>query len=159
MDFLKKNLVGLVAIVIAICLPLYLMSGQKLGGATNYDELDATAIKIGGSSGSRVGPVISNTCELIGTHVTQAGSSTLPYDCAVTGVVSGDYVLAQLATSTAFKTLNGWEIVGAKASTTSGFITVLLSNLTGGSADPSATSVASSTQYLVLHPRSTVPGL
>ncbi len=132
---------------------------QQFGGVTNYDEVDATAMKIGGSSGTRVGPVIIGNCALIGTDGSQAASSTLPYDCAVTGVVSGDFVQAQIATTTVFKVSTGWAISGGGASTTAGYITVLLSNNTGAAATPSVTGVGSTTAYEIMHPRSSVPGL
>lgn len=133
----------------------------SFGGVTNYDELDATALKIGGTNGSRVGPVIATTCTLLANN-TIAATSTGPVDCAVTGVVAGDVVFASLATTTAtgaFNTAN-YIVASAMASTTSGFVTLRIYNGTGASAIPAATSgVGSSTQILVFHPVSTVPGL
>lgn len=151
----------LVAIVIAVSGLFYPHASsiiKSLGGVTNYDEVDATAIKVGGSSGSRVGPIITGTCSLIRTtFVTLAASSTLVADCAVTGVVTGDIVYAQFATTTN-SVGEGWVINQVSASTTAGFITIDFSNHTGTTATIPA-SVASTTEYTVLHPVTAVPGL
>lgn len=150
-----------VAIIAVAALGIVLTTGSSssspsFGGVTNYDEVDATAIKIGGASGSRVGPVIAKTCSLISANFTIAASTTVAMDCVVTGVVSGDLVFADLATSTIQG--NGWLIAQSSASSTAGFVTVQITNNTGTSKTLPA-SVASTTQVLVLHPRSTVPGL
>ena len=67
MQFLNKNagVVALIAVVIAIggyFYPSVKSAVMNFGGVTNYDELDATVMKIGGTNGSRVGPLISSTC-------------------------------------------------------------------------------------------------
>lgn len=165
----NKNVwIALVVIGIIAIIGTFTPGGQSMvksfGGTTNYDELDATAIKIGGSSGSRVGPIIASTCALLGFDTTQAASSTAPYDCAVTGVVSGDVVIA-LSASTSQRALNGaWWITGAKASTTAGYITVGVFNGSNSSQVPSTAAAAgstigSSTPFLILHPLTSVPGL
>jgi hypothetical protein len=131
--------------------------GGLFGGANNYDELDATAIKIGGTNGSRVGPIITGTGILIApSFVSLAASTSLAADIAVTGVVTGDIVFTQFATSSPNGA--GWEIMQSSASTTAGFITIRFVNNTGTTATIPA-SIASTTQYMVLHPRTSVPGL
>ena len=168
MQFLKNNagVIAVVALVIAI-IGVYTPAGRSvssyLGGVTNYDEIDVTALKVGGSNGTRMG-VITHTasCTLIVPVATQTASTTQPYDCAVTGVVSGDTVFAQFASTTgltAFGSGGQWSIVGAKASSTAGFVTVLIRNETGAAANVSATGIASSTNILTIHPVTTVPGL
>lgn len=157
----RVTIVGVVVAIVIALLALGIALSNKtapgsFGGVTNYDELDATAIKIGGSSGTRVGPVIASTCSLISASFTVAASTTVSMDCAVTGVVTGDTVFAQFATSTVAG--NGWAIDGASASSTSGFLTLRVTNWTGASNIIPA-SIASSTKFMVLHPRSTVPGL
>lgn len=150
--------VALIAVaIIAIVGLVNPAQGIKFQGVTNYDEVDATAIKIGGSSGSRLGPIISSTCSLIANSFTVAASTTVAMDCAVTGVVAGDIVFAQFASSSPIVG-NGWAVDQVSASSTSGFITLLVTNNVGASAVMPA-SIASTTRYLVLHPRSTVPGL
>lgn len=154
---LTMALIAVAIIAIAgVFTPLKTTVQNAFGGVTNYDEVDATAIKIGGSSGSRLGPIIAGTCSLIAGSFSVAASTTVSMDCAVTGVVTGDTVFADFATSTV--TGNGWAIDGSSASTTSGFLTLRVTNWTGTSNIIPA-SVASSTDYLVLHAVSTVPGL
>lgn len=162
MGFILKNWIGLVAIVIAI-FGLY-MPAQKaveglVGGVTNYDELDVQAVKVNGTVdafGTRLGPIIVNTCSLIAPSFTVAASTTVTMDCAVTGVLSGDIVKAWFATSTSPG--NGWAIFQSAASTTSNFITMRVTNFTGASAVIPA-SLASTTQYEVDHIQTSVPGL
>lgn len=154
---------ALIACVVAV-LALLIGFGNHVapknyGGVTNYDEVDSTALKIGGTNGTRVGPIITGTCTPIVGAGTVAASSTAAFDCAVTGVVSGDYVQTQIATSSALLSTGTWEIVASAASSTSGFITEIWRNQTGAAANPSALSAASSTAYTVFHPVSSVPGL
>lgn len=137
---------------------------KGFGGVTNYDEVDATALKIGGANGSRLGPIIEGTCTLQVTAGNTTASSTTVADCPVTGVVSGDNVNIWFATSTNASPQFGaaspnWEIVGVKASTTSGYITGVFLNQTGTSANLGNSGIASTTFYRVSHPVSSVPGL
>lgn len=154
--------VALVAVAIIAIIALVVgfnasaAKSTSFGGVTNYDELDATAIKIGGTNGSRVGPLVISTCSLIAASFTVTASTTVPMDCSVPGIVKGDVVIAGFATSSA--SVAGWDIVGASASTTSGFITLDISNGLGANSLIPA-SLASTTQIIVAHPRSTVPGL
>lgn len=157
---MNKQTIGIVLAIVALAVSIggyFHVAVPSFGGVTNYDELDATALKIGGANGSRIGPVITSTCSLIAPSFTVTASSTAVMDCAVTGVVTGDGVFAQFATtSAAFG--GGWSIAGASASTTSGFITLLVANGTGATAVIPA-SVASTTKYIILHPVTSVPGL
>lgn len=161
MNSIGKLWVALIAVaILAIGGYIYpQIAGQKAGGVTNYDELDATAVKVGGANGSRIGPIIAGQAALIGSNASQAASSTVAYDIAVTGVVAGDTVYVQLASSTP-QTANQtyWTIIGSKASTTAGFITTLLWN-NGPAASPSVSGVGSTTNYIVMHPVTSVPGL
>lgn len=128
-------------------------------GKTTLVNASTTRVSIG-SSGTTVTQLIKGFCTswngtgLNSMDGNQTASTTEAYDCAVTGVVSGDMVMAQLSTSTPFvagsNNLAGdWAIVGAQASTTSGYITILLWN-GGATAVPSATGVGSSTAYLII---------
>lgn len=163
MDKTKLALgVALVALVIAI-IGVFTPAGSAVqnaissfGGTTNYDEVDATAMKIGGANGSRLGPIIAGSCSLIAPSFSVAASTTVSMDCAVTGVVTGDTVFADFATSTVAG--NGWAIDGSSASTTANVITLRVTNWTGTTSIIPA-SIASSTDYLVLHPVTSVPGL
>lgn len=160
-----SGLVALIAIVLVLLVLSAKGNGAKFGGVTNYDEVDATAIKIGGTNGSRVGPIIEGTCALLANAATAVSATTTAVaDCAVTGVVSGDTVIAQFSTSTVSSPTWGatsaqWVVVGAKASTTSGFITLVVFNQTGGTASLSSSGIASTTSYKITHPVTSVPGL
>lgn len=107
--------------------------------------LSAASIAVG--SGTSVTKLLKGTCNLIGTPTISA-TSTSAMDCAVSGVVAGDTVFMQTPTTTP-ATFEGWNILGANASSTSGYLTVILQNLTGANAVPPAT-VTGSLQYLIL---------
>lgn len=166
MSSTQKIWLALIAVAIIAVIGLFTPSvvnkvSKLAGGVTNYDEVDATALKIGGANGSRVGPVIAGIGAIVG-NVPMAATSTKSFDIAVTGVVSGDTVFAQPATtSVATSTGTGqasFAIQGASASTTSGFITITVVN-NGTSTTAVSNYLASSTSYLVLHPVTSIPGL
>lgn len=130
-----------------------------VGGVTNYDTIGSSGLQLGSGcndsnntcTGTTFTGFVGASCDLIGTNASQAASTTVAYDCAVTNMTSSFKTVAQLATSTptvggsgAVGSL-GWAIVASKASTTSGFVTVMLANLTGIARVPSATNVGSST--------------
>ena len=110
--------------------------------------ITATTLTVG-TSGTSMSQVLSGNCTLIGTDASVTASTTKAFDCAVSNVVSTDRVMVQLATSTVAN-YGGWAITGSKASTTAGFITVILQNLTGANAVPSVVSLGSSTPYLII---------
>lgn len=108
----------------------------------------SSAIVVGG--GSSITSILKGTCNMI-VSTTQAASTTAPYDCAVTGANSTDLVFAQIATTstaTNFGT-TGFDLVGAGASTTAGYITFKVANNTGAVGTLPAV-FASSTQYLII---------
>lgn len=157
-----RNLwVAMIVVAIIAIVGVFTPVGQSavglFGGVTNYDEVDATAIKIGGANGSRVGPIISTTCPLQ-ANFSIVATTTRSVPCAVTGVVAGDIVQVTLPATT---TIAGqYVIVGATASSTSGQIDISILNLTGQSAVPAATNgFGSTTNVTIMHPVSTVPGL
>lgn len=161
----------MVALVIAIigCFLPVLPGGKSVfgnvTGETNYNVLGVSGLKIGSNCNSSFSSTAANgckstthfiatSCNLIGTDASQAASTTLAYDCAVTGVTSSDTVIAQLSTTTQNSVIDNnttagpWAIYSAKASTTAGFVTVRLHN--GGlAAIPSVSSVGSSTAVLI----------
>lgn len=102
-----------------------------------------------GTNGTTLSQLQKGTCSVIGATSGIVASTSIALDCAVTGVVTGDTVFAQFATSTPSATGMGWLITRASASTTSGFITLSVTNGTGGTANLSA-SLGSSTKYLIL---------
>lgn len=102
-----------------------------------------------GPNGGTIGEMRAVQCDLI-ANVSITASTSAPVDCAVTGVASGDAVFAQLSTTSQNATNRQWLITSAKASSTAGYVTVMLWNGTGANAVPSATAVGSSTnvQYV-----------
>ncbi len=107
--------------------------------------LSVASSTIGG--GTSVTKLMKGTCNLIGTPTITA-TSTSAMDCAVSGAVAGDTVFMQTPTTTP-ATFEGWNVLGANASSTSGYLTVILQNLTGANAVPPAT-VTGSLQYLII---------
>lgn len=116
-----------------------------------------------GSNGTAISEILKGTCVLTnygtpgqGIDANHAATSTVLYQCAatsggtaITGVASGDLTIVQFATSTP-GLLNGFAIVGSTASTTNGYINVLVTNLTGQAKIPSTLGVGSSTSYIIM---------
>lgn len=150
---MSKNIISsivasLVVAVIVCALFLTGNGGKSAGGTFNtikQEFNDGFIVNSGtatfGSSGSALTQIIKGTCNLVGGTI--AATSSAAADCAVTGVQSGDLVFATLATSTA-----GGVITGARASSTSGYITVRLLNLAGGAKD--TTFFGTSTAYVII---------
>lgn len=118
-------------------------------GTSTVTRYDLTV----GNGGTALSGLIANSCNLIGTDSSQPATSTKAYDCAITGMTPSYKVFAQLASTTpvilaATGSGSGWLIVGSSASSTAGFVTVLLHNGSGTAAVPSATNVGSSTKVL-----------
>lgn len=130
-------------------------------GASTLAAVTTSGTLTVGSDGTALTEIIKGSCTSFtantlatGDGLTHAASTTKAYDCAVTNVESGDTVFAQFATSTpnsagALFTQAVWSIVGAQASTTNGYITLMIWN-NGPDAIPSALGVGSSTNYLII---------
>jgi len=105
-----------------------------------------------GANGSDNAEMTAGTCNMIVQATAVTASTTAAYDCAITGVVSGDIVFASVGTTTGTGILgsSGWTIVGAKASSTSGYITINMFNGTGVNGNPSIAGYSSSTNYWVI---------
>lgn len=117
------------------------------GGSAQQFAVDGNGAVTLGASGTKITQILKGTGALIGVGANLAATTSIAFDIAVTGVVKGDTVFAQFATSTG--AVAGWLVTGASASTTSGYITVDVVNNTGTTAYPPA-SVASTTQYLII---------
>lgn len=159
-----KEWSGVVALVI-LAIVLLTPHTTKLGGATNYDEVDATAIKVGGTNGTRLGPVISTTCNLSqSTAGSHAATTSKEYFCAVSGVSAGDTVIVGLPAAAGASTggissiFGGFSVNGLGYATTSGTIGVQIMNNTGA-ATSSFAQATTSAFVTVLHPVTSVPGL
>lgn len=144
--------IAILIAVIALFTPVASKVTPKLGQILDTftgDYFNATtAFQLNGvnvlTSTSGTG-FVSGSCNLIGTDVSQAASSTAAYDCAISGVTSSHKAVAQLKRATAFGTNIGWTIHASQASTTAGYVTVILGNWSGTAAVPSVTAVGSST--------------
>lgn len=157
----KKLWVALIAVAI-LALGGYYYPTVKgsvetaFGGVTNYDEVDATALKIGGANGSRVGPIIATTCNAAIATLPLAASSTATATCAVTGVAAGDIVTVFIPGTTSFSAWGGLFVGGATPSTN----TITFQYFNGSGAATSSFPLATtSVAVVVMHPLSSVPGL
>lgn len=111
------------------------------------------------SNSSSVGPsgtltssdIWTGTGTLIASTFTVAPTTTLAMDIAVAGVVSTDtFVLASFGNPSS-EAYGGWTIKSAAASSTNGYVTVKVLNLTGASAIVPAALASSSVKVLVRH--------
>lgn len=146
---MDKFFAGISVLALIVSGFIFLNQSGATGGTTNFDTVElGEGLKVG-SSGSTVTQLLKGTCNLIGA-ASIAATSTGVMDCAVTGVVVGDTVFVRSATTTsATGGMWGWDIAGANASSTSGFITVKLRNMTGVAGIPPITAT-SGIQYLIL---------
>jgi hypothetical protein len=164
---IHKIMTGIVGLVAVIALVASLSGGEAPSQPGSEKEVSLGGLKRGiyqallhhFGNGIMVGPnedgntlFMADNCTLITGSASHPASSTRPYDCAVTGVKSTDLVMGQISTSTPIGTgQTRWEIFGAKASSTDGYVTFLLYN-NGPATNPSQTSVGSSTNYMVFRP-------
>ncbi|HEY4508753.1 MAG TPA: hypothetical protein VJC13_00505 [Candidatus Paceibacterota bacterium] len=105
-----------------------------------------------GSAGTPINQALRGSCALIYTSSLVTASSTKAFDCAVTGVLKGDQVFVQAATTTSAVAANSFGafiITGASASSTAGYITIQITNFTGVVADVPR-EIASSTSYWII---------
>lgn len=150
MDNFFKFIAGLSLLgVLVIGFVMFVNRDASLGASVAANVTSVTNPWRFGANGAIFSEFKAATCDLIGTNASQLASTSVAYDCAVTGVASGDVIMAQLASSTP-AVGQGWSIKASRASTTAGYVTVLLSNETGANKVPSATSVGSSTQIWYL---------
>ncbi len=132
------------------CLPSLELTGNQLTTIPSL-QIDSGSLTVG-TSGSNITQIIKGSCALTVVS-TQVASSSAPYDCAVTGVQSGDIVIMQFATTTGSPLWGKsglWNIVAAQASTTNGFVTAVVQNQTGGTNVLSQTGIASTTNYTII---------
>lgn len=109
------------------------------------------------ASGTGINRILAGNCILIspsGAGATIAASTSKAFDCTVAGVSPNDNVIVQIATSTAGNIANGaggfvFSVLGAKASSTAGSITVVIQNWSGIAAQPSMIGYGSTTAYWI----------
>lgn len=126
------------------------------GGINTAKDLNVTGGVTFGSSGTTFNKIIEGSCALIvpsGAGASIAASTTAPFDCAVTGVVSTDIVEgAQFSTTTLITAFSSssFVVTYAGASTTAGFITFDVTNNTGATNQVSRSGIASSTVFEII---------
>lgn len=87
-------------------------------------------------------------CNLIGASAGIVASTTANFDCAVKGIKPGDFILEDPSTKMSAGNIGAIFPIGAKASTTAGFVTFTLINLSGAASTTLGTNVASGTEYV-----------
>lgn len=117
---------------------------------TSAGLITGNTILVGSSSGGTTMSkfIAPANCTVIASTNTIVASSTKDVDCTVTGAVSGDFVVA-VATTSISTASNGVAIVAARASTTAGYVTLTLSNLTGGTFTWTATASTSIKAFIL----------
>lgn len=169
---LGSGILAVVAIVIALTSG---GSGASFGAATSGNVTNFTALDVEdgyyvdgtqvfngsgslivGTSGSTISFLKTGTCNLsTGGTASINATSTLTVDCgagekgstAIAGITAGDKVFLQMPTTTP-TTFLGVNVIGANASSTTGFITLTLFNGTGA-AYTITPAASSSIQYWV----------
>lgn len=132
-------------------------SAPKASGTSNFDAFETASLAVGSGcdnegdtcTGTGFTQILASTGTLIGSRGITA-TSTSNYDIAVTGVVAGDKVIAQLPTTAPTASGFGpYVIVASAASSTSGFITVTVLNLSGVATSTITTTLQSGVKYWV----------
>lgn len=153
METFKSIAIGGLAVVALLFGYLFFTKPLVFGLATGptHQQLEQfrQGLLIGDRFGTELKAFNSGTCNLLGMDASAAATSTTSYDCAVTGVLSTDKVEVDLGTSSPAVLYGGWPVMNAYASTTNGFITVRVMNLTGAAVVPSTRQVGSSTEYRI----------
>lgn len=136
----------MIAIVIAIA-GLFFPQVQSFVGRVGTQFPHGIVVGSNTFSPSNLSLVKAGTCSIL-ANASVAATSTANFDCAFTGVRSGDVVVVtQVSSSTV---ASQYVIKGANASSTADFITFSVLNLTGAAATPAATNgFGSSTQVLI----------
>ncbi len=145
----KKILIGIVLVVIGLAIGSYFLKGNSSAVGTQIGNAETRTNPIWfyggagfGPSGQAVNNLVFGTCTLAGVSTSTVGTSSIvKMSCAATGVKSGDIVDVQLPDTAT----SSWTIVGASASTTSGYIQVLLNNQSATTTIPS--TVKTGVQY------------
>lgn len=176
MNYIKTNHLSLLIILFMVVSPFF--SGSQMFGAldrttvgnpwtfsgavTHSGTVSNTSTVTVGSSGTAMTRVNTGTCYIKAYAATIAASSTATVDCqatavvdpsgasALTGVTMGDSVALTLSTTTAGTLYMGLQVAGASASTTSGYITVRLTNMLGSTFTwPIGTAATGTATYIV----------
>lgn len=130
-------------------------SAPKVGSTGNAAETYYNSQWLVG--GIQVGPTGTlnansqfGSCNLIGGSKGIAATSTATFDCAVTGVQKGDVVMGDLGVNAPFSLGSGFVVAAAQASTTAGYITYTILNLTGAASTTLGTNLTNGMEYFTL---------
>lgn len=106
----------------------------------------------GGITIGQTGTFNQNTqfgaCNLVGGAAGITASTTRQFDCAVKGIKSGDFVLEDPTVNMTPGNLGDIYPIGARASTTPGFITFTMLNLSGAASTTLGSNVVNGIEYL-----------
>ncbi len=148
---MQKIVIGVVAVISLLSLGLSLNAagvsfGTGIATGPQHRQIEQFIAGIQVGKGTTFQELIgNNSCTLKNIDTSIAATSTgYVYCTGITGLASGDNVLAQLSTTSPTTLFGGWVITSAKASTTAGAIDMRLYNGTGAAAVPSAQQVGSS---------------
>lgn len=147
---MTKNIIitAIVALVVSLIVGFIFVKSNQSFGSLSERLIRTVSLQIGNdgvTQGTRFTFVKTGTCSLL-AHSSIPATTTRSVDCAITGIRSGDLVDLNLAASTTLA--SQYVIKSSQASTTNGWATVQLLNLTGGTAVPANTNgFGSSTVY------------
>lgn len=110
--------------------PLWQSGGESIGPTGTFDQ------------NSQFG-----TCNLIGGTSGIGATTTANFDCAVTGIKAGDTVFGDPSASLPVGALYDFPIIKAVASTTNGYITFTVLNLSGAASTTLGTPVTNGIEY------------
>lgn len=127
-------------------------ASKKVGSAGNASETYYNSQWLVG--GNQIGPTGTlnansqfGTCNLIGGSAGLIASTTANFDCAVTGIQKGDTIVADLGANAPLGPSLGFMLVKAVASSTNGYITFTIANLTGVSSSTLGTNLTNGIEY------------
>jgi hypothetical protein len=166
----KKLITVVIVIILALVGIIYFTSHKStvVGATSNTTNLAAASLAVGSGcdnsestcTGTILNQVNAGFCYIQAYATTIAASSTAKVDCQgtaavggittatntpLTGVLAGDKVTGTLATSTSGTTFLGLDLVGMSASSTAGYIQLILSNDTGATFTWPTTGTATGT--------------
>lgn len=110
----------------------YWFTNGFYGGSSQQFSVDSSGAMTLGSSGTKLSSVIATTCTGI-VYASLTGTSTQSFDCAVTGALTtAKFVGISIPNGATYLSTNAGIIVwGGHASTTAGYVSGYITNLSG----------------------------
>lgn len=132
---------------------VHLGGAQKLGSAGNAAETYYNSQwLVGGNQIGPTGTLNGNTqfggCNLIGGSAGIAATSTKNFDCAVSGILPGDVIFGDPSPLAPPGTIYNFPIVKVQASSTAGFVTFTIANLSGAATSTLGVPITNGIEYL-----------